>query len=154
MSKQLVLTGRNLWIVDKKPQTLADISYSEGILFVGKEQIHLEKEVYAALFCEELRNLTFIIQRQEIHQMTLVLETAQLFEEVVNFMKEMCPSLELSEQGKKINGYASSLVEKLKEGIVVTIIETKDNVKEVFCPECGMQCDPNIPYCLECGASV
>ena len=71
----------------------------------------------------------------------------------MSFVKEVFPMLEFSEQGKKINGYASSLVEKLEAGITVTIIETKD-VKEIFCPECGMQCDSNIPYCLECGASV
>ena len=153
MPEQLVLTGRNLWIVDKKPQTITDIKYEDGMLQAGAERFAV-KEIYAALFCEELRNLTFIVQGKEIRQMTLVLETAELFEQVKNFIKNACPSLEFSEQGKKINGYASSLVEKLKEGVTVTIIDTKDNVKEIFCPECGMQCDPNIPYCLECGASI
>ncbi len=146
------VSGRNLWIVDKKPQALSDICYSDDKLQIGKESFSL-KEVYAALFCKELRNITFVIQNDKIHQMTLVLETAELFEKVFQYLKDNCPNLEFNEQGKKINGYASSLVEKLEEGITVTIIETKD-VKEIFCPECGMQCDPNIPYCLECGASV
>ena len=146
------ISGKNLWIVDKKPQALSDIWYSDDKFHIGKESFSL-KEVYAALFCEELRNITFIIQNEKIHQMTLVLETVELFEKVFQYIKDNCPSLEFSEQGKKINGYASSLVEKLEEGITVTIIETKD-VKEIFCPECGMQCDPNIPYCLECGAAV
>lgn len=146
------LQGRNLWIVDKKPQALSDICYSGDKLYIGKESFTL-KEVYAALFCTELRNITFITQNDKVHQMTLVLETAELFESVFQYLKNNCPELEFNEQGKKINGYAASLVEKLEEGITVTIIETKD-VKEIFCPECGMQCDPNIPYCLECGASV
>lgn len=148
----LVLSGRNLWIVDKKPQTILEIKYSNGMLQLGAEDFAV-KDVYAALYCAELRNITFIVQNENIHQMTLVLETAELFEKVMNFIKTSCSELEFSEQGKKINGYASALVEKLKEGITVTIIDTKDT-KEVFCPECGMQCDPNIPYCLECGASV
>lgn len=148
----LVLSGRNLWIVDKKPQTITDIKYEDGVIQLGGVSF-AAKDIYAALYCTELRNITFIIQKNEIHQMTLVLENAELFESVMSFLKTACQELEFSEQGKKINGYASSLVEKLEAGITVTIIETKD-VKEIFCPECGMQCDPNIPYCLECGASV
>ena len=148
----MVLSGRNLWIVDKKAQTLSEINYSDKQFQMGTVQFKAS-EVYAALYCKELRNITLIVQNNEIHQMTLVLETAELFENVMGFVRTVCPELEFSEQGKKINGYATSLVEKLKEGVTVTIIETKD-VKEIFCPECGMQCDPNIPYCLECGASV
>lgn len=153
MPKQLVLTGRNLWIVDKKPQTISGICFQNDVLCIGKEQIQVEKDIYAALYCTELRNITFIVQNNEVHQMTLVLESAELFDQVMSFFRTTCIAIEFSEQGKKINGYASSLVEKLEAGITVTIIETKD-VKEIFCPECGMQCDPNIPYCLECGASV
>lgn len=148
------LSGRNLWIVDKKPQALSDIEYTEGVLCIGQEQIQANREVYAALYCTELRNITFIVQNEKIHQMTMVLDTNENFEAVFQFIKNACPKLEFSEQGKRINGYASSLVEKLEEGITVTIIETKDNEKLIFCSECGMQCDPNIPYCLECGASV
>ena len=154
MPEQIVLTGRNLWIVDKKPQTFENISYENGVLSIGKEQIQLSKDVYAALFCEELRNITLIVQQGEIHQMTMVLESKESFDRTFDFVKGLCPELEFSEQGRKINGYAASLVEKLREGVTVTIIDTKDNVKEIFCPDCGMQCDPNIPYCLECGASV
>ena len=151
-SMELLLSGRNLWIVDKKPQALINIDCSGGELRIGAECFKVN-DVYAALFCKELRNITFVIQNDKVHQMSLVLETAELFEKVFQYLKDNCPNLEFSEQGKKINGYASSLVEKLEEGITVTIIETKD-VKEIFCPECGMQCDPNIPYCLECGAAV
>jgi hypothetical protein len=149
----LVLSGRNLWIVDKKPQTITDIKYEDGVIQLGGVSF-AAKDIYAALYCTELRNITFIIQKNEIHQMTLVLDTKEMYERVMSLVKEAFPMLELSEQGKKINGYASSLVEKLKEGIQVTIIDTKDKVKEIYCPECGMQCDPNIPYCLECGASI
>lgn len=149
----LVLSGRNLWIVDKKPQTITDITCDHGTLKIGGVSF-AAKDIYAALYCTELRNITFIIQNDEIQQMTLVLETIEMYEAAMRFMKDVFPMVEFSEQGKKINGYASSLVEKLKEGIQVTIIDTKDKVKEIYCPDCGMQCDPNIPYCLECGASI
>ena len=154
MSEHIILSGRNLWIVDKKPQTFENITYKDGNLLIGKEQIQLSKDIYAALFSKELRNITFIVQQDVIHQMTMVLETKESFDKTFDFIKSVCQTLEFSEQGRKINGYATSLVEKLREGVTVTIIDTKENVKEIFCPDCGMQCDPNIPYCLECGASV
>jgi len=63
-------------------------------------------------------------------------------------------NVEFSEQNKKINGYASALVEKMRDGIELTIVDSTDTVKVPICPECGMQCDPSIPYCMECGASI
>ena len=101
----LVLSGRNLWIVDKKPQTITDIKYEDGVIQLGGVSFEA-KDIYAALYCTELRNITFIIQKNEIHQMTLVLDTKELYEHVMSFVKEVFPMLEFSEQGKKINGYA------------------------------------------------
>ena len=86
MPEQIVLTGRNLWIVDKKPQTFENISYENGVLSIGKEQIQLSKDVYAALFCEELRNITLIVQQGEIHQMTMVLESKESFDNTDSFL--------------------------------------------------------------------
>ena len=50
MSEHIILSGRNLWIVDKKPQIITDIKYEDGMLQVGAEQFAI-KEIYAALFC-------------------------------------------------------------------------------------------------------
>ena len=76
------------------------------------------------------------------------------FEKTLGLLKETYKNVEFSEQNKKINGYASALVEKMRDGIELTIVDSTDTVKVPICPECGMQCDPSIPYCMECGASI
>lgn len=159
---RLFLRGKNLYIVNKKPQSVTDIEIiDEVLLFKDKQrclleagEINLRKDLYACLYCRQLKNITFIINRDTAFSTSLLVAEEELFESVVQLIKEACPALELSEQNAKINGYAASLVEKLEEGIAVTIMDTKPENVVKCCPVCGMECDPNIPYCMECGAPV
>jgi len=98
---ELLLSGRNLWIVDKKPQALMNIDCSGEELRIGAECFKIN-DVYAALFCTELRNITFVIQSDKVHQMSLVLETVELFEKVFQYIKDNCPSLELASRERKL----------------------------------------------------
>lgn len=158
---ELLLTGRNLYIADKKAVKTdkfkiegmtVEILSGEEILSKGK--IDLGKDAYACLFCKQLKNITFIIQKAEVYSTSLIMADESEFEKILEQIKMAYPALELSEQNAKINGYAASVVEKLQEGIMVTIMDTKQEARIKYCPVCGMQCDPNIPYCMECGASV
>ena len=45
----LVLSGRNLWIVGKKPQTITDIKYEDGVIQLGGVSF-AAKDIYAALY--------------------------------------------------------------------------------------------------------
>ena len=87
------------------------------------------------------------------HTVALILND-ETFTGVLGFLQANCKNVSFSEQDKKINGYATALVEKMKDGIELTIVDSTDTVKVPICPECGMQCDPTIPYCMECGASI
>jgi len=151
--------GKNLYIVDKTPQMVRQIEVNkdaavlsgpDGIL--NKGIIDLQKELHACLFCRQLNNITFITKSADIYSSSLILSEEKDFEEILKQLKTVA-LVELSEQNAKINGYAASVVEKLKEGITVTIMETKEE-KIKCCPVCGMQCDPNIPFCMECGTPV
>ncbi len=164
---KLQLSGKNLYIVNKKPQAAVEIEISSATVFLKNEkseilaygEIHLEKDIYACLFCRQLRNITFVVKREGnsnekgIFSGALIIADEAQFEAVLKFLQGACPALILSEQNAKINGYAGSVVEKLQEGTTVTIMETKEE-KVKCCPVCGMECDPNIPYCMECGAPV
>lgn len=149
------LLGKNLYIANKKAQQVQEIEIKgETLEIVSMEAIDLSKETYACLYYGQLKTIVFIVQRESAFMASLVLEDKNQFEELLKQLKSACPSLELSEQNAKINGYAMSVVAKLNEGVAVKILETKEEEKVKCCPECGMQCDPNIPYCMECGASV
>lgn len=149
------LLGKNLYIANKKAQQVQEIEIKgETLEIVSMEAIDLSKETYACLYYGQLKTIVFIVQRESAFMASLVLEDKNQFEDLLKQLKAACPTLELSEQNAKINGYAMSVVAKLNEGVAVKILETKEEEKVKCCPECGMQCDPNIPYCMECGASV
>lgn len=156
------LKGKNLYIANKKPQSVTDIENIDEVFLLKDNQgylleqgkINLKKDLHACLYCKQLRNITFIINRDRVFSTSILVAEDELFERVLDIIKEANPALELSEQNAKINGYAASVVAKLQEGVAVTIMETKEEESIQFCPVCGMQCDPNIPYCMECGAPV
>jgi len=159
---QLHLNGKNLYIVKKKPQQDDIIEIISNVLklkdkegnILKQGQIDLQQDTYACLYCRQLKNITFIVCKEGVFSASLIMAEETQFEAVLKLIGEACPTLEPSEQNAKINGYAASLVEKLQEGVTVTIMDTKEEESIKCCPVCGMQCDPNIPYCMECGASV
>ena len=150
---EMVLNGKNLYVVDKVPGKLEKLEVlADKVLLQGVCSV-VRNEVYSCLYSEELKNIIFIVRGEKPHTVTMILN-AETFEKVLKYLKTNCAELSFSEQDKKINGYATALVDKLKAGIELTIVDSTDTVKVPICPECGMQCDPSIPYCMECGASI
>lgn len=150
---ELICNGRNLCIVEKKAEEFQSI-------FLTEEQIHVKNyhvikdEIHAILYAEELRNLTIIIKGKSVYKIALILGDAREYQVVFQAIRTYFPEIEYSVQNHKINSYSNALVEKLREGITLVIMDTKKSEDVIYCPECGMQCDPNIPYCMECGASI
>ena len=156
------LQGKNLFIANKKASRVQEIEIN-GTIFSSKDEnetilqaseMDLDKDVYACLYYGQLNTIVFIVQKDTAYMASFVLEDKAQYEEILKLIKIASPSLEISEQNAKINGYALSVVAKLNEGVTVKILETKAEETIKCCPECGMQCDPNIPFCMECGTSV
>ena len=156
------LQGKNLFIANKKASKVQEIEIN-GTMFGAKDEnqitlqaaeMDLDKDVYACLYYYQLNTIVFIVQKDTAYMASFVLEDKSQYEEILEMIRTASPSLEISEQSAKINGYALSVVAKLNEGVTVKILETKAEETIKCCPECGMQCDPNIPFCMECGASV
>lgn len=140
---------KNLFIKNKKA-----ITFGEDYTRIFADEVSKVEQVYTSLYCEELRNITFIIKGEEISQLTFVFETTEKFSSALQEMQRTYPELEFVQQNKKINGYAAAIAAKLREGIETGIVESSEQVSVKSCPMCGMECDPNIPYCMECGAEV
>lgn len=75
-------------------------------------------------------------------------------EKVRDAIKKDYPKLEMSPQNKKLNRYAERLMEKLKDGQEVRIVDAVRAEDVIICPECGVQCAPGSQYCMECGAGA
>jgi len=145
----------SLYIVNKIPKKFDAIKADEKAILIEEAGVKISVDkIHVCLYCETLKNITIIVCADEIYKASLVLDTKEQFENTLKLLKATYKSVDFSEQNKKINGYATALVEKLTVGIELTIVDSSDTVKVPICPECGMQCDPSIPYCMECGASI
>lgn len=145
----------SLYIVNKIPKKFDNVAVNENAIVIeaAEAMIPMDK-IHVCLYCETLKNITIIVCGDEIYKASLVMDTKEQFETTLKLLMDTYKTVEFSEQNKKINGYATALVEKLRDGIELIIVDSTDTVKVPICPECGMQCDPSIPYCMECGASV
>ena len=158
---QLQLDGRNMCIINKKAEFFKEVflirdrfifkNADGSILSVGAVA---GNHILACLHCEQLRNITILSDDGEYKKITFILEDKYNFEQLLDLFEAVCSAEIVSAQNKNINGYTTALVEKLKDGIKLTIVETKEQENVILCPVCGMQCEPGIPYCMECGASI
>lgn len=145
----------SLYIVKKIPKKFYEIKADEKVIVMEEAQAEIPVDkIHVCLYCETLKNITMIVCADEIYKASLVMDTKEQFETTLKLLKNTYKTVDFSEQNKKINGYATALVDKMKAGIELTIVDSTDTVKVPICPECGMQCDPSIPYCMECGASI
>ena len=145
----------SLYIVNKIPKKFNEIEVNEKEILIKEAEAAIPVEkIHVCLHSETLKNITIIVCADKTYKASLVMDTKEQFEKNLNLLKFTCKTVEFSEQNKKINGYATAIVDKLKAGIELTIVDSTDKVKVPICPECGMQCDPSIPYCMECGASI
>ena len=151
---EIFLTGKNLYIVNKVPAALTEMTLKpEAIVLEGKHEIKVD-EIYSCLYCAELKNFIFIIKDNNPHTVTMIAGETNEFTKVLNSLQNAYKNVPFSEQDKKINGYAAAITAKLQEGIETGIVDKPAQQEIKCCPMCGMECDPNIPYCMECGAEV
>ena len=118
------------------------------------ETIIIDEEIYAALFCDEVRNVTFVIDAGDSQSVTTVLfHGDEEYNEFKRFLQSDL-NLELSKQNIRINRYAESIAEKLANGVKLHVTDAADNSDMVECPECGMMNTKGSPYCMDCGADL
>ena len=143
----------SLCIIDKKPQQFQEIKLDEKIMIGDKIEIN-PNEIYTCLYFEDLKNITFIVKGSSPYCATLLLKETNEYKKILKSLQERYKTVLFSQQDKKINGYAGAIVDKLREGIETGIVDAVVETDIKCCPVCGMECDPNIPYCMECGAEV
>ena len=144
----------NLCIIDKKPQNFEELILKDEKIIVGESLEILTKDIYACLYFEGLKNITFIINGEHPYCVTLLFKESEKYQKTLNSLQNLYINLLFSQQDKKINGYAGAILDKLREGIETGIVDAVTETNIPCCPVCGMECDPNIPYCMECGAEV
>ena len=144
----------NLCIIDKRPQNFEELKLKDEKIIVGDNIEITVADIYACLYFEGLKNITFIVKGDEPYCATLLLKEIGKYQKTLKSLQNTYKNVLFSQQDKKINGYAGAIVDKLREGIETGIVDAVVETNIPCCPVCGMECDPNIPYCMECGAEV
>lgn len=157
------MTKRNFLLINRKPQEFENVLLGKkGIILQGKDGkvlnngvLVLDDTVRAMLYCEEVRNITFLVTKPGAYGIeTLIFTEKVLYQKVLRGIEEKFPNLEISPQNKKLNRYAERLMEKLRDGQDVRLVDAVKESDMIICPECGVQCAPGTPYCMECGAEL
>ena len=62
--------------------------------------------------------------------------------------------IRFSRQDFKISSYANRIIDKLRDGVELAIMDAVDKSNVTVCPECGVEAQPGALYCMECGAEL
>lgn len=149
----------NYLIINRKAQPFDSIEMdAETMMFLDEsgsiiDVLVLDDAVFAALYCDEVRNVTLVVYSDEIRVIT-ILWTSDLEYKAGRSTIADALGIPFSSQNKKINRYGEELAKKLADGVKLQVIDAVDNSAMVKCPDCGMLSPKGTPFCLDCGAEL
>lgn len=152
----------NYLIINRHPQRFSDMRIAgHAAVFTDADGkvldfgvLRLDSTVYAALYCDEVQNVTLVIDkggRQDV--VTLLWLTEEGYLEGLEALKGVL-RMHFSPQNMKLNRYAEAVAEKLSLGVKLRITDAVNTADMVECPECGMLNPAGSQYCLDCGAEI
>lgn len=152
----------NYLIINRHPQRFSEMRIAgKAAVFTGSDGkvldfgvLALGSSVYAALYCDEVRNITFVTDKAGVQNVVTTLWlTEEDYDRALSSFKDVL-SMHFSPQNKKLNRYAEAVAEKLSLGVKLRITDAVNAKDMVECPECGMLNPAGSQYCLDCGAEI
>ncbi len=152
----------NYYIVNRHAQRFSKIKLTpKAAIFLNEEGrpvdfgvLALADSIYAAVYCDEVRNVTFITDRSGIHDVVTVLwNTDEGYRAGFESLRMACGKT-FYRQNIKLNRYAESIAEKLDIDVRIRVTDAVDESKMTVCPECGTLNPKGTPFCLDCGAEL
>lgn len=156
------MLNSNYFIINRHPQKFAEMriagttavfTNSEGkILDYGV--LALGSSIYAVLYCDDVRNVTFVTDRNGRQDViTLLWLRQEDYDRCLETLRSVI-GIHFSPQNTKLNRYAEAVAEKLSLGVKLRITDAVRASDMVECPECGMLNPAGSQYCLDCGAEI
>jgi hypothetical protein len=156
------MLNSNYLIINRKPQKFEKLRIAgRAAVFIddaGKVLdngvLALDDSVYAALYCDEVRNITIVTDRGGRRDVFTILWFSEEGYRNDSESLRKAYSGRFSRQNLKLNRYAESIAEKLDNGVRLRVTDAVDESGMKVCPECGMMNPVESGYCLECGAEI
>ena len=156
------MINTNYLIINRKPVAFDTLEIAGGeAVFMDADGIpldegviELDETIYAALYCDEVRNVTLVVAKTSSQDVVTILWRDEKSYQESKRLIEDALDIEMSKQNIKLNRYAESIAEKLAIGVELKVTDAMDNSEMVECPECGMMNLKGSPYCMDCGADL
>ena len=152
----------NYYIVNRHAQRFKEFRLTpKAAIFLNEDGrpvdfgvLTIADSIYAAVYCDEVRNVTFITDRGGIHDVVTILwNTDEGYRAGLDALREASGKT-FYRQNKKLNRYAESIAEKLDIGVRIRVTDEVDESEMIVCPECGILNPKGSPFCYDCGAEL
>ncbi len=152
----------NYLIINKKAQKFAEMKFAgSNAVFVDEEGkvldfgvLPLDGSVYAMMSCAEVKLLMLVTDRQdEVNVIGVFWKDESDYGAQSPEMGSKAGA-RIYKRDLKVNSYAWSIAEKLRDGIRISLTDAVDESEMAVCPECGMLNPAGTPYCLDCGCEL
>lgn len=152
----------NYYIVNRRAQKFCSMKLTpRAAIFLDENGrpvdfgvLALGDSLYAAVYCDEVRNITFVTDRAGVHDViTILWQTDEGYRKGFEAL-QAASGKPFYRQNKKLNRYAESIAEKLDIGVRLRVTDEVDESEMIACPECGILNPKGTQYCLDCGAEL
>lgn len=155
----------NYVIIDRTPYEFDTIVFDGAKMTIrdasGRDieqgSLLLDQSVYAALYCDEVRNVTLVINRDGRQTVeTLLWCDGAAYEAGKKNIGDVLAAagVKMSRQNRKLNRYGEEIAKKLAIGVNIQVIDAVQESAMVKCPDCGMLSPRGTEYCMDCGAEL
>lgn len=145
----------NYLIINREPQQFSEL-HLEGttLTFDDGNSLTLDETIYAALYCDEVRNVTLVVSKSGVQTVETILWCDEAGYLAGKREIETALGRKMSRQNKKLNRYGEEIAKKLDNGVQIQVIDAVEESAMVECPDCGMMSPKGTPFCMECGAEL
>ena len=159
---KLECTGECMFVVNKKASKASSFSFVGDYVVIADDRgvpidgarINANEQLYAVLFYEKRHFISLIVKKPTPYAISLVFRNRADYDDVLALLEMTANETRFSRQDFKISSYANRIIDKLRDGVELAIMDAVDKSNVTVCPECGVEVQPGALYCMECGAEL